>query len=93
MLFVMLMNHPNLDEYIRQHPEANPAIIALSMNLQVLRRNACLWANQAVYPNVILGVTAGLGLPLLSFGLFRFVLWLWSAIRLFHSERRTKNTG
>ena len=95
LLFVTLMEHPNLDEYVSKHPEASPSVVALSLHLKLIRDNACLWVDGMVYSHAAIGVATGFGPPLLAFIFFRLTIWLCSICRrvaVLPPSRRTGST-
>jgi hypothetical protein len=76
MLFAIFASGENIEEYLKAHPDANSAVAALSVHFKAIRRRACGMVNSAVYPNALLGIAFGLGMPLVLLCLFRLALWI-----------------
>ena len=76
MLVVVFVSHPNLDGYLKENPKASPALAALAVHFKNIREQACGLVNQLVYPNVLLGLGVGFGVPLACWGLFCLIVYL-----------------
>jgi hypothetical protein len=76
MLVVVFVSHPNLDGYLKENPIASPALAALAVHFKNIREQACRLVNQLVYPNVLLGLGVGFGVPLACWGVFRLIVYL-----------------
>lgn len=77
-LFLLLLDHPNLDEYARGHPEAGPGVAALAAQFDGLRAGAVRAVDGAVRGNALAGAGLGLGVPVVLLLLFRLLVHLVS---------------
>lgn len=67
---------PNVEGYMREHPDANLGFLTLSACFEAVRERACRLVDGAVHPNAALGAGLGLGIPLALLGIFRLVVQL-----------------
>ncbi|MBE7464687.1 MAG: hypothetical protein HS116_14520 [Planctomycetes bacterium] len=70
--FSFLMKTPNVEAYLKEHPEASPWMATFAEALQSLRKQAVRTIDGWVYPNMVVGWALGLGLPLLALVLYRW---------------------
>ncbi|MCZ7648810.1 MAG: hypothetical protein M5U26_26720 [Planctomycetota bacterium] len=76
-VFLFFIRTPSVDAYLEANPGANPWVLAIAKHMKTLRKHASKTVDAWVYPNLALGLLAGLGLPLAVLGLFRLVLRLF----------------
>ncbi len=76
LVMVFFGMHPNIDQYLREHPDANPVIAALSVHFEPVRQKACDMVDSVVHPQAAVGIAAGLLGPALLLGIFRLVVHL-----------------
>ncbi|GMV81537.1 MAG: hypothetical protein AMXMBFR7_27210 [Planctomycetota bacterium] len=70
--FSFLMKTPNVEAYLKEHPEASPWMATFAEALQSLRKQAVRTIDGWVYPNVFVGLALGFGFPLLALVLYRW---------------------
>ena len=76
LVMVFFGMHPNIDQYLREHPDANAMIAALSVHLEPVRQKACDMVDSVVRPQAAVGIAAGLLGPALLLGIFCVVVHL-----------------
>ncbi len=76
LMMVFIGTHPNIDQYLREHPDANPMIAALSVHFEPVRQKGCDMVDSVVHPHAAVGIAAGLLGPALLLGIFCVVVHL-----------------
>lgn len=91
-ILVILMDHPNLAEYVRDHPGADPSVLALSTGLKSIRVATVGWINSMAWPNVGLGLLFAVVPPLGALALFHITLWVARrCVRWWRARRESKS--
>jgi hypothetical protein len=75
-VYTIVYSSPNIDAYMKQHPDASPGIVMISHQLATARQKACLMVDKAVLSPLVLGIFLGLLGPIAMGGLFRLIVWL-----------------
>lgn len=69
-LVILFLKHPNIDEYVKENPNASPALMALSSQFAAARALVGDSIDSVVATHALIGTFAGLGIPLLLWAIF-----------------------
>ncbi len=75
-LLILIFHSSNLDQYLQDNPQAQPAVMALALHFTVLRRAGCDLVEMVTRPLIWAWAGIGLGLPLALLGLLRLSVYL-----------------
>jgi len=81
LFFAVLQGEEASERFLDDHPESAQAFLATANFFEKIRNEFCTLVSSFVYPNAFMGFLVGWGSPLLLWGLFRLVIWLFSLIR------------
>lgn len=74
MAIALFYGGPNMDRYLKEHPQANPGVMAMSVHFQDLRLGGCRLAESFTRPSLWSWLAAGCGLPFVLLLLFRMTV-------------------
>lgn len=74
MVIVLFYGSANIEQVLQEHPQANPAVMAIAVHFESLRQRGCRLVNRFTRPPIYMWLFGGLGIPLGLLAIFRVVV-------------------
>ncbi|MCY2924178.1 MAG: hypothetical protein NT031_01850 [Planctomycetota bacterium] len=75
-VLVLILRSPNVDQYIREHPNASPGLVAFSLHFGAMRQEALGLVGKWVWAHLGVGIALGLLGPIALASLLRLAIYL-----------------